>query len=65
MDSEDEMMVHLFMEEESNSSADEEEHFLILTALPQLQADENTASQRGGLKCGIKKSKPRQRNEGS
>jgi transcriptional/translational regulatory protein YebC/TACO1 len=37
IDSEDEMMMHLLMEEEANVAADEDEHFMILVGLLQLE----------------------------
>jgi hypothetical protein len=37
MDSDDEMMTHLFMDEEANTYIDEDEHFMILTGLLQLE----------------------------
>jgi hypothetical protein len=51
MDSDDEM-THNFMEEKSKAAADEEEHFTILTYLPQLGAYQlkNVAPSLGGLK---------------
>jgi hypothetical protein len=66
MDSDDEMMLNQFMEEEANAATVEEEHLMILACLLQLRTDElkNTAYKCGGLKFGRKKTKPRQRMEG-
>jgi hypothetical protein len=44
MDCDDEMMIHQFMEVEAIATADDEEHFMILTCLLQLQVDEQKKS---------------------
>jgi hypothetical protein len=41
MGSDDEMMLNLLMGEEANAKVGEEEHFMILAALEQLQAEKN------------------------
>ena len=66
MDSDDEVMAHLLMEEETDIAVEEEENMAILVCLLQLQADEaaNAASKRGGSNSVRKKTKPRQRMEG-
>jgi hypothetical protein len=61
MDSDDEMMVHHFMEEEDSATADEDEHLTILACFPELQANElsNITPSRGGSKFGRRKAKER------
>jgi hypothetical protein len=63
MDSDDEMMIHCFMEEEENVTAD---HLTILAYLLQFQSDEliNAAPRRGGSRFGRRNAKERQRVEG-
>jgi hypothetical protein len=58
MDSKYEMIVHIFMEDDTNANAIGELHFMILAALVKLQEDENPAPKRGGSRCGKNKSKP-------
>jgi isoprenylcysteine carboxyl methyltransferase (ICMT) family protein YpbQ len=63
MDSDEEMMLNLFMEVEATSY--EDEHITILSCLLQLQAeDEKATLKHGGSKFGQKNSKPRHRMEG-
>jgi hypothetical protein len=67
MDSDYEMMMHHFLEEDSNArTADEDENLAILGCLLQLQADElrNMAPSRGGLKLWRMNSKKRYMMEG-
>ena len=66
MDSDDEMMIQTFLDEQADADADEEGHLLIIAALLQLQVDEenNANPKRGGSWPGRRKSKPRQRMEG-
>ena len=66
MDSDDEMMAAMLLEEEDAIDAEEDENIAILSCLLRLQADEeaNAAPKRGGSSFGRKKSKPRQRMEG-
>jgi hypothetical protein len=60
MDSNDEMMFAVLMEEEATV---DDEHFKVLSCLLALYA-RNAHSQRGGSKSGRRKSKPSQRMEG-
>jgi hypothetical protein len=65
MDSDNEMIVHQFMEEEADATADKEEHMAVLLGMLQLQVEEDTfAPIRGGSSTGQRKSKPRQGLEG-
>ena len=65
MGSDDEMIIHQFMEEEDAFDADIQEDLSILNCLRQMQAaEQNKAPRRGGSKFGGRKSKPRQRMEG-
>ena len=59
MDSDDELMVHLLMEEEGNTTADVDENLAIIACL--LQADDaaNAQPKCGGSKFGMRKTKPR------
>jgi hypothetical protein len=63
MDIDDEMMVHMLMEEEANVAA-EYEHFMILAGLLQLVEDEKARPKHRGLKCKRKNSKAMQRMKG-
>ena len=66
MDSDDELMATLLMEEEADIEAEEEENMAILACLVQLQAEEaaNAEPKHGGSNPGRMKTKPRQRMEG-
>jgi hypothetical protein len=63
MGSDDEIMIHRFMEEEAATDTDEEEHIGILMGLLQLQSADDAAPILGGSSAGRKKSKTRQRLE--
>ena len=66
MDSDDELMATLLMEEEADIEAEEEENMAILACLLQLQAEEAAIAEpkHGASKPGRMKTKPRQRMEG-
>jgi hypothetical protein len=49
-----------FMDEEANANTDDEENFMILTALLKLQEEENITLKHGGSKCVRNKLKPSQ-----
>jgi hypothetical protein len=49
LDGDDEMMAHMFIEEEVNVRANEGEHFHDSRTLGQLHAEENAAPNHGGL----------------
>ena len=66
MDNDDEMAMHLIMQEEDDIDAEEEESIAILACLAKMQIEEDTNAnpKRGGSKFGRKKSKLRMRLEG-
>jgi hypothetical protein len=59
MDSNDKMMIHHFIGEEDNVTANDEEHLTILVCLLQFQADKlhNAAHACGGSKSGRRNTK--------
>jgi hypothetical protein len=53
MDSDDEMLFHLMMQEEANAAADEEDRLKILVCLKALQAKLNVSKPRSGSIHGL------------
>ena len=66
MDSDDEMAMHLIMQEEDDNDTEEEESIAILACLAKMQIEEDTNAnpKRGGSKFGRRKGKLRMRVEG-
>ena len=66
MDNDDEMAMHLIMQEEDDINAEGDESITILACLAKMQIEEDTNAnpKRGGLKFGRRKSKLRMRVEG-
>jgi hypothetical protein len=65
MDSDDETMFSALTEEEAEiTTADDEEHLMMLSCLMALYARNDAKPRRGGLAPGRRKNKPRQRLEG-